>query len=117
MDYDANGKILVEGIKMASDSFKGVGWALGFFAGSVIEKRYVNFSSEGTIQQRAVRLVGGLLGYYAVNFILCSILKLFITGTAATIVTNFLIMLYITLIFPFFIKKWQKEPTASLQTE
>ena len=113
VDYDANGKVLVEGLKMANDCFKGVGWTLGFFVGSVLEKRYVGFTSDGTIQQRAVRLIGGLLGFYFVNFILCSILKLFITGTAATIVTNFVIMLYITLIFPFFLKKRQKEPTVS----
>ena len=107
VDYDKEGKILVEGIKMASDCFKGVGWSLGYFVGAVLEKRYVNFSSDGTVQQRAIRLVGGLLGFYFVNLILCSIIKLFITGTLATIVTNFFVMLYITLIFPYFIKTGQ----------
>ena len=109
VDYDAEGKILVDGIKMASDSFKGVGWSLGFFIGSVLEKRYVNFTSDGTIQQRAARLVGGLLGFYFVNLILCSIIKLFITGTLATIVTNFVVMFYITLIFPYFIRIGQRK--------
>lgn len=114
VDYDANGKILVEGIKMASDCFKGIGWTLGFFVGSILEKRFVNFTSDGTIQHRAIRLIGGLLGFYFVNFILCSIIKMYITGTAATIVTSFIVMLYITLGFPYIIKKSEEGAIVQL---
>ena len=35
MDYDANGKLLVDGLKMANDTFKAVGWmARSWWAGS-----------------------------------------------------------------------------------
>lgn len=113
VDYDADGAVLVEGIKMASDCFKGVGWSIGFFVGSVLEKRYVNFTSDGTIQQRAVRLFGGLLGFYFVNLILSSLVKLVITGTVATIVTSFIVMFYITFVFPWLIKIVQKKAKTS----
>ena len=117
VDYDAEGKLLVDGHKMAADSFKGVGWNLGFFIGAIIERRYVHFTSDGTMQERAVRLVGGLLGFYIVNLIVCNVLKLFITGNIATILTSFLQMFYIVLVFPWIISLTQKENRAKSREE
>ena len=44
--YDAAGKLLVDGAKMANDTFKGVGWCVGFLAGWVLERRFVGFSTD-----------------------------------------------------------------------
>lgn len=46
MDYDANGELLVDGVKMANDTFKAVGWLSAFLVGWILEKRYVGFSTE-----------------------------------------------------------------------
>jgi hypothetical protein len=43
VDYDSAGKVLVDGAKMANDTFKGVGWNTAFFTGWVIERRFVKF--------------------------------------------------------------------------
>lgn len=55
IDYDSSGAILVDGAKMANDTFKGIGWNLAFFIGRVIERRFVKFTSDGTIERRCFR--------------------------------------------------------------
>ena len=49
-DYDAAGNLLVDGAKMAADTYKGVGWCIGYLTGWVLEKRYINFSTDSFIQ-------------------------------------------------------------------
>ena len=44
-DLDAEGKLLVDGLKMANDTFKGVGWCSAFLIGWIFERRFVNFST------------------------------------------------------------------------
>lgn len=105
VDYDAEGKVIVDGIKMAADSFGAVGLNIGFFVGTIIEKRYVKFTSDGNIQKRAIHLISGLLGFYLIRFILSDFIQIFFDGIIARIIINCVIMLYITLIFPYIIKK------------
>ncbi|MCR4806987.1 MAG: phosphatase PAP2 family protein [Lachnospiraceae bacterium] len=103
-DYDAAGKLLVDGAKMARDTYKGVGWCIGFLTGWVLEKRYVGFSTDVPMMMRATRLVTGLFGYYVVNLILAFFLKKWIPGVAGTITTCFLQMFYVSFIFPWCVK-------------
>ena len=108
VDYDANGKIIVEGAKMANDTFKAVGWVSAFLIGWVLEKRFVGFTTETTAVKKLGRALFGLLGYYSVSFVLNSQIKLWLSGPAATIITCFLQMFYISFLFPFCIKKFEK---------
>ena len=107
-DYDAEGKLLVDGAKMANDTYKGVGWSIGFLAGWVMERRLVGFTTEIPMARRATRLVTGLLSYYALSLILLPLLKKWIPGVAGTIVTCFLQMFYITFLFPWFMKRLER---------
>ena len=108
IDYDAAGKVLVDGAKMANDTYKGVGWCIGFFAGWVLERRYIGFSTNVSKTVRMTRLTTGLLSYYAVSLILIPLLKSGISGPAGTIVTCFIQMFYVTFIFPLCIKYFEK---------
>ena len=108
-DYDAAGKLLVDGAKMANDTYKGVGWCIGFLAGWLLEKRYVGFSTDVSMVTRITRLTIGLLVYYAVSLILIPMLKTWIPGAAGTIVTCFIQMFYVSFIFPFCIKHMKNE--------
>lgn len=103
-DYDANGAHLVDGLKMANDTFKGVGWSSAFLAGWVLERRFVRFTTEATMQQRFYRLTGGMLGYYVISLIINPIIKASVSGFAGTVITCFLQMFYITFLFPMMIK-------------
>jgi hypothetical protein len=89
---------------MAADTFKGVGWCVGFLAGWVLERRYIGFSTDVSMTVRVSRLVSGLLGYYLVSLIAVPFLKNIIPGTPGTIVSCFFQMFYISFLFPWCIK-------------
>lgn len=109
VDYDEAGKILVDGVKMANDTFKGVGWCVGFLLGWVLERRYVGFSTDVPMLTRITRLTTGLLSYYAVHLILAPLLKSAVPGAAGTIVSCFTEMFYVTFVFPLCIKHFEKD--------
>jgi undecaprenyl-diphosphatase len=100
VDLDADGKLLVDGAKMANDTYKGVGWAIGFLIGWILERRYIRFSTDVHMTTRITRLSAGLLGYYAVSLILIPLLKDWIPGPGGTITTCFIQMFYVSFIFP-----------------
>ena len=60
-DYDASGKLLVDGAKMANDTFKGAGWCAAFLIGWLLERRYVGFTTDIPLPQKLTRISIGLL--------------------------------------------------------
>lgn len=107
-DYDAEGKLLVEGTKMANDTFKGVGWCSAFLVGWVMERRYVGFSTDVSMARRVTRVATGLLSYYAVSLILVPLVKNALPGAAGSTASCFVQMLYVSFIFPLCMKKLEK---------
>ena len=107
-DYDANGKLIVDGAKMANDTFKAVGWVVAFLTGWVLERRFVGFSTEVSVQKKLMRAVSGLLGFYAFSLILMPWIKEWLPGPAGTIISCFVQMLYISFLFPWCIKRFEK---------
>lgn len=107
-DYDAAGKLLVDGMKMANDTFKGVGWCAGFMLGWVLERRMVRFSTDIPMLARFTRLTTGLMSYYVLSLILLPLLKSAIPGPAGTAVTCFLQMFYVAFLFPWFVTRMEK---------
>ncbi len=104
VDYDEAGKLLVDGAKMANDTYKGVGWCIGFLAGWVLEKRYIGFTTDIPMVKRVTRLTTGLLLYYVVSLILLPLLKGWIPGAGGTIISCFIQMFYVSFLFPLCIK-------------
>ena len=111
-DYDAEGKLIVDGAKMANDTFKGVGYSVAFLVGWVLERRFVRFSTEVPTQQKLARAVIGLLGYYAVSLILGPLVRTWIPGPAGTFLTCFIQMFYVAFLFPWFAKRMERSPAA-----
>lgn len=107
VDYDEAGNILVDGAKMANDTFKGVGWCMGFLIGWVMERRYIQFSTDVPMMTRVTRLTTGLLSFYAVSLILNPLIKSWIPGAGGSIITCFLEMFYVVFIFPYCIKHFE----------
>ena len=112
-DLDAEGKILVDGLKMANDTFKAVGWMGAFMLGWVLERRFVHFTTEITMQERFYRLTGGLFGYYIISLIINPIIKNAVSGFAGTVITCFIQMFYIAFLFPVMINAVHKRHLAS----
>ena len=48
---------------MEVDTFRGVGWCMGFLTGWVLERRYIGFSTDIPLIKGITRLTAGLLGY------------------------------------------------------
>ena len=100
-DFDADGKLLVDGAKMANDTFRGTGWCTAVFIGWVLERRFVKFSTDGlSLGERATRLAAGLLSYYALDLILFRLLKTVIGGAFGTFFSCFLELFYVIFLFP-----------------
>ena len=108
VDTDATGKVLVEGAKMANDTFKGVGWCIAFLTGWILERRFVQFSTDISMMKRITRLTVGLLSYYAVSLIFVPLVKNWLSGVPGTFVSCYLQMFYVSFIFPWILKRFEK---------
>ena len=107
-DFDAAGNLLVNGAKMAGDTYKGVGWCAGFLAGWALERRFVGFSTDIPMTARVGRLVFGLLGYYVVSLIQATLVKQWIPGAGGTIASCFAQTFYVSFAFPWCAKRLER---------
>ena len=112
-DYNAEGKLIVDGAKMANDTFKGVGYCAAFLIGWILERRYVGFTTDISLPRKLSRAVIGLLGFYAVSLILNALLKSWIPGPVGTTLSCFLQILYIVFLFPLCVKRFEREDAAA----
>ena len=108
VDKDATGKVLVDGAKMANDTFKGVGWCVAFLTGWILERRFIQFSTDISMMKRMTRLTVGLLSYYAVSLMLVPAVKGWIAGAPGTFISCYLQMFYVSFIFPWLLKRFEK---------
>ena len=99
-DFDAEGKLIVDGAKMANDTFKGVGWCAAFLTGWILERRFVRFSTDIPLSRKLARIVPCLILYYAVALIAVPWLKDLIGGPAGTILSCFRQMFCVVFVFP-----------------
>ena len=106
-DTDAAGRVLVEGAKMANDTFKGVSWSIAFLTGWILERRFVQFSTNISMMKRITRLTVGLLTYYIVSLIFVPLIKNGIPGVPGTFVSCYLQMFYVSFIFPWLLKRFE----------
>ena len=107
-DYDAEGKLIVDGANMAFDTFKGVGYCIAFLVGWILERRFVNFSTEVPTAQRIMRAVIGVLSYYMVSLILVPLIKTWIPGPVGTTLSCFIQMFYVAFLYPWCAKRMER---------
>ncbi|MCR4557893.1 MAG: hypothetical protein K5779_08735 [Saccharofermentans sp.] len=103
-DFDAEGKLLVDGAKMANDTFKSVGWCEAFLIGWILERRFVRFTTEVPVTTKLIRLVLGVLGFYLISLILVPLIKEWIAGAGGSVVSCFVQLFYVTFLFPLLAK-------------
>ena len=116
-DYDAEGKLIVDGAKMANDTFKGVGYSAGILAGWFLERRFVRFSTEIPAKQKLARAAIGLLGYYAASLVLAPLVRSWVPGAAGTTLSCFIQLFYVTFLFPWCAKHMEKGAAQAEQPD
>ena len=92
----------------SNDTYKGVGWCVGFLAGWVLERRSVRFSTDVPMVTRVTRLMAGLFGYYLVSLILMPLVKGWVPGAGGTVASCFLQMFYVSFLFPWGMKRLEQ---------
>ena len=107
-DFDAEGKLIVDGAKMALDTFKGAGWCLAFLVGWILERRYVGFTTDVPFEAKLMRGTIGLLSYYMVSLILVPLIKAAIPEPFGTLISCFIQMFYVSFIFPWMVVHIEK---------
>ena len=104
MDYDAAGKLIVDPAKLILDTFNFAGLAIGTFICWPVERRFINFSTEGSLETRAARFI---FGFIALLFIQTVIMPLFGQTQTGGFIQNFVVITFIMLIYPAVIKFFQ----------
>ena len=107
-DLNAEGKLIVDGAKMANDTFKGVGYSAGILVGWILERRFVRFSTDVPAPQKLARAGVGILGYYVVSLILVPLIRKWIPGPAGTVLSCFLQLFYVLFLFPWCAKQIER---------
>ena len=104
-----NGKVLYDPSFIKTDIFIKTGFILGAFYGWCIEKRFVNFSAEiGSITNKIVRFIVGIVIFYTLFNLANNIFVLYLGEKLGYFIGYFSAGLFITLIYPFFVKLTQK---------
>lgn len=107
MDYDAAGKLIVDPVKMAVEGYKDAGFCLGILISWVIERRFINFSCEGPIGRRILRVGGAYIGYLILMKILYPLIKSAFTPQISNFLNFFMFPFFVILLVPAVIKFFQ----------
>lgn len=96
VDYDAAGEMIVDPKKMSADSFKNAGMGLGFALGWFLERRFIKFSSGGSVPARIVRYAVCAGIYLLLKEYAAPLVSGLIPGGAGKACEQFVLILYIT---------------------
>jgi hypothetical protein len=85
-----------------------MGWCIAFLTGWILERRFVQFSTDISMIKRITRITAGLLGYYVVSLIFVPVIRECITGAPGSFISSYLQMFYVSFIFPWIIKHFER---------
>ena len=102
LDYDADGNLIVDPLKMAIDTYKGCGFSMAVFISWFIDRRWLKYQPKGNAIERVACYVIGIIGYFVIVYVIVPILPHNIIGY---VLDRFVRLVYVMLIVPFFISK------------
>ncbi len=100
LDYTADGSLLVDPMKMANDSFQGIGFIAGYVICRAIERRGFDFDKKLVMRDRLVCAVVGLVPLYLVLNLGPDFLKALIGAAGKNVVIYFFITFYAMVVMP-----------------
>ena len=101
LDYDAAGKLIVDPVILTIDTFKYAGFAVGIFFSWPIERRFIKFTTDGTLETKVLRFICGFIG---LQFIINVILPLIGETHLGGFLQYFIIMVFVIIIYPIIFK-------------
>ena len=108
MDY-VDGVLLVDPRKMTVDGYKDPGAGFGTILGWFIERRYINFSTEGTKYQKFLRAAAGAAAFiFLYTTVIGPLGKAIGIGIVHFILQAGLIVLFMT-VYPIIFTKFEKK--------
>ncbi len=81
------------------------GAGMGFFIGWALERRFVQFETEGSRTQKCVRFAIGGAGIVFIQTVLLAVMRMAVGGKYAGYFTSFALAVFISLLYPFFFSK------------
>ena len=104
LDYDAAGKLIVDPALLTLDTFRNAGLAIATFISWPIERRFIKFTTDGSLETKVLRFICGFL---SLEFIISVIMPLFGNTPIEAFLQFFVIMVFVMLIYPAIIKFFQ----------
>ncbi len=104
MDYDAAGALIVDPAKMAADSYKNAGMALGFFLGWFLDRRVIKMSDCVSNTTRVVRAILGCVAFEFVESVAAPWVGELIDGSMGKFVQQFVLVFFILALMPLVFK-------------
>lgn len=105
LDYDADGQLIVDPLKMAIDTYKGCGFSMAVLISWFVDRRWLKYNPDGSIIERVTCYVAGIIGYFVVVYVVVPILP---SNIAGYILDRFIRLIYVMLIVPLIISKSRK---------
>ena len=109
MDYDAAGRLIVDPAVLTIDTFKNAGLAIGTLMWWPIERRFIKFVTDGTVETKVTRFI---FGYIALTLIITAIMPLLGNTPLGGFLQNFVLMTFVILIYPAIIKFFQNRKNS-----
>ena len=106
MDYDAAGQLIVNPAKLTLDTFGNSGLAIGTLIFWVIERRFIKFSTDGNLETKVTRFIGGFI---PLIFIIKVIMHIMPKNPFGSFLGQFVMVGFVILIYPSIIKYFQKK--------
>lgn len=101
LDYNADGKLVVDPAVMVLNSYNGCGMFLGAVLGWVVERRFINFTTDVSTEKKLLRCVSGIIVCYGILYILSDLFIALFGAAAGKFVGGFTIIFYLVAIHPF----------------
>ena len=105
IDYDADGQLIVDPLKMAIDTYKGCGFSMAVLISWFVDRRWLKYQPKGAAIERVTCYVAGIIGYFIVVYVVVPLLPHNIIGY---ILDRFIRLIYVMLIVPFVIRRCTK---------
>ncbi len=115
MDYNAEGKLIVDPQKMMIDGFGDVGKVIGFIIARFVEKNWIRFRSAGFTVKGVIVCAVGLVPMYFMKSLLSPVIQELLGKHFGKMTFNILYVFYFIALFPLILKlldKWLHKGAA-----